>query len=224
MPRDRTTWTLIGSLAAALTLLTALVIAGGPLVQLDWRVHAWADARPQSWVSGAAYAVALVGGRWILLWPLGAAALWLSWRERRLWPLGYAAAGVLGMVGAVGVGKLAIGRTAPAEGMVEVFAGGLSYPSGHTVNVIVLGWLLVRLSGWLFPRHEQVVLRAGGCVVGAGAVLMSACMVYLDYHWISDMVASFLLGPLILATLDRVLVPLVGGVRRRAREPEVART
>lgn len=224
MPRDRTTWRLIGSLAAAFTLLTALVIKGGAVVEIDWRVHLWADARPQSWVSGAAYAVALVGGRWILLWPLGAAALWLSWRERHWWPLGYTVTGVLGMVGGVGVAKLGIGRTAPAEGMGEVFAGGLSYPSGHTVNVIVLGWLLVRLFAWLFPLRERRVRHTGAWLVGAGAVLMSACMVYLDYHWVSDMVASFFLGPLILVTLDRVLLRLIRGPRERAREPEVART
>lgn len=70
-------------------------------------------------------------------------------------------------------------------------AGGWSFPSGHTLNAVVLGGLIAwlvgrRLSGW----------RRGLLWVGAGlwAALVGLSRIYLGVHYPSDVLASMALG------------------------------
>lgn len=203
----------------AQVVVTVQVLRGGSLVALDFHVHDWVEGHGHPALRTFMYGVALLGGRWLLVPPLGVAMLLRCYRSRSWQPLLYTAAGVLAMIGAVLLAKLAIGRSAPGSGVSEVFAGGLSYPSGHTVNVIVLGWLLVRLL--TAGRAHRWLPVAAGCVVAAAA-LMSASVVYLDYHWLSDVFVAWALGVLLVLVVDHFAPrpPPLGEERaERRRQP-----
>ncbi len=74
-------------------------------------------------------------------------------------------------------------------------AGGWSFPSGHTLNAVVLGGMLAwlvgrRLSGW-----RRIVLWIG---VTLWAGLVGLSRVYLGVHYPSDVLASLAVGSICL--------------------------
>nr|WP_281373657.1 phosphatase PAP2 family protein [Haloechinothrix aidingensis] len=119
----------------------------------------------------------------------------------------------------VGLAKLGFGRKDPAFDDPELFQGGLLFPSGHAANV-VLTWgvvaYLLAVYGPLWHRR-----RALGAGVAALTLLMGVTAVYRDTHWMTDMLAGFLMGAIVLQAvvlLDAVRVELaVGHVLGRLR-------
>ena len=115
--------------------------------------------------------------------------------------------------------KLLVRR--PRPGAVDVLGpidNSYSFPSGHTLNSTVL----IALAVWLLWRSSSVLRRA--LLVECGVLLaagIGASRVYLGYHWVTDVTASWLValawllavslagGPLVRETLrltDRRLV------------------
>ncbi|MFI5957710.1 phosphatase PAP2 family protein [Cryptosporangium sp. NPDC051539] len=143
-----------------------------------------------------------LGQNWVF--PLASAlvALLLALRTRRVRPL-VGLAGVFALHTAViGVAKFCAGRPPPSSGNPHLFAGGLSFPSGHAANILVfsatLGVLLVALTG--DGRWARRMLGVG---IGAAAICV-ACMVVLGFHWASDAAAGLALG----VALRAIVTPL----------------
>jgi undecaprenyl-diphosphatase len=103
--------------------------------------------------------------------------------------------------------KLLIGRPRPIDDLVDVFApvAGFSFPSGHvTFYTVFFGFvvflLLARMPrGWLrwvlaLPAAAMVAL------VGPSRIILGA-------HWLSDVVAAYLLGFSLLALAIELYVP-----------------
>lgn len=137
---------------------------------------------PSAWTLSSlivAVGVALSGRTWL---PLRLVAL----------PVAVSAATVL-------VLKAAVGRTGPPG---EALPRTLGYfPSGHTATTFVCTGALAALLAVRRPQWARV-LRIG---VGAWTVLMGAALVYYRYHWVTDAVASLLLGWVILRIFCRAL-------------------
>jgi len=74
-------------------------------------------------------------------------------------------------------------------------AGGWSFPSGHTLNAVVLGGLLVWLIGWRLSGWRRAAL---GVWAGLWAALIGLSRVYLGVHYPSDVLASLAVGGLCL--------------------------
>lgn len=74
-------------------------------------------------------------------------------------------------------------------------AGGWSFPSGHALNAVVLGGLLVWLIGWRLNGWRRVGL---GVLAGLWAALIGLSRVYLGVHYPSDVLASLAVGGLCL--------------------------
>lgn len=128
---------------------------------------------------------------------VGLVALVVAWRSRSLAPA--LAAGVAVLLLVVGVLSLKYGLARPPPDVRTSPAGhGGSFPSGHTSSVIVcygtIGWLLA------LPRRARVALVSGLALVVGGY------LIFLDYHWFSDVVGAALLGPSLL-WLAATLVP-----------------
>jgi undecaprenyl-diphosphatase len=128
-----------------------------------------------------------------------------------------AAGGSLAMTLAI---KSLVGRSRPplAEA-VPPYESSASFPSGHTLNAIVITGILVYST--LLIVHTT---RARWWTVGVGgvyAIAIGLSRVYLGHHWLSDVVGAWLLG---LAWLTVVIVAhrLVHAYATRARPDRAA--
>jgi membrane-associated phospholipid phosphatase len=204
-------------LLVVLIALLAGVLTGSRVVDWDLAVYRWAPAAHWPQLRG-------VLGWWVLLGQraicLVLAVLWLglrAWRERDLRPLGVLLVATLLTNIGVGAMKTTVDRLGPLQlgadavlpGASDVFApGGTVFPSGHTANAVVTWGVLV-----LVARSHR---RLGAVLAALVAGSVGLTTVYLGTHWLSDVVAGWCAGGLVLLSLPAV-VPWVERVADRAR-------
>ncbi|GAB6902033.1 hypothetical protein JCM9957A_51230 [Kineosporia succinea] len=184
---------------AVLAALTGLVVAGGSL-GVDDATLGWFTVLDRPGAVHLTWRTLVMGGQF---WLVGTAVIVVgvlrAWRSRSWRPavVGALAVGALDVL--IIASKHLVGRTSPHSGLNEVLAGGSSYPSGHTANATMcLALLTVLLAG---GRRRRVSLIAA--VVGA--VVVGLCNLVLGYHWLSEVVAGWLLGGLIVVAAAHVL-------------------
>ena len=221
--------------AVLVTVLGALLVAvvtGSRLVEWDlavYRLLPW-----QRWP-----VLTDVLDRWVVLGQRAVCLLLaVAWLARRAWverdgrPLLVLLVATLltnvlvgGMKTLVGrLGPLQLGAGAVLPGAADVFAsGGTIFPSGHTANAVVTWGVLAVVA----RRHRvAAVALATGTAVSVGLIT-----VYLGTHWLSDVVAGWCAGGLVLLALPTA-VPLASrvlhllrrwGARLRTVRPRVVR-
>lgn len=89
--------------------------------------------------------------------------------------------------------KHVVGRERPpVMSQVLPWETGYAFPSGHTLFAVML-WCgaAALLSGQVRRRAHRIVLVGCGTTV---AVAVGASRIYLGYHWLTDVLGSFLLG------------------------------
>ncbi|AUY54031.1 phosphatase PAP2 family protein [Streptomyces sp. CB01881] len=191
-------------------LVVAGVLLNSALVDLDWSVRL---ARPyERWPS-----LEPLLDNWVVAGQRGPSAMaafaWLGWRAhrlRRLRPLLVMGAALLLLNVTVGGVKIVTGRLGPHYahyvGSPELFSGGTIFPSGHTANAVVtwgvLAYLAVR-----WRRTGAVLAAATACSVGLTTV-------YLGTHWVTDVLAGWAAGLLVLLSLP-LLEPVVTAAEQR---------
>ncbi len=188
-------------LVAALTLLIVAVLAVLVVLYNVLSVDLWATRRLQgqrALLLRTMYGVSLFGYQpWaavtVAVGTLGV-GLWLGWRVG-----GY----LLGLTVAQGLLnaalKLAIGRPRPVGSLVEVVVPehGNSFPSGHVMFYTVFFGMLAFLF-WTHlhrPRLRWSAVVPCLCLV----LLVGSSRMLLGAHWLSDVLAAYLLGGTILA-------------------------
>jgi membrane-associated phospholipid phosphatase len=100
----------------------------------------------------------------------------------------------------VGTFKYALGRTKPREGFDLLHAGGMSYPSGHASNAILI-WGII---AYLIYRYAHVDRYRGRLASTAvGVLALTVCIVSLvrNTHWFSDLFGGLLLGGALLVLI-----------------------
>lgn len=191
-----------GLLAAAAALVSIDVLAGGWLTDVDHGVASWSAAHRWPGHVPLATVVAAAGQRGPVAIVVAGTVLVLALRRRSWRPvlLPAVAVGALNVV--VGALKFSIGRTAPYSGHDLLFAGGTLFPSGHSANsVLMWGSLAVVLfSAGTVRRRWLLVVAVAGVSVSVGAA-----SIYLDTHWVSDILGGWLVGGSLLAVLAAVI-------------------
>ena len=188
--------------------LTMAVVLGSPLDTVDrdalhWQLaQRWPALRP--WV----LAYVMIGQRGpatLLALPWIA---WRSWRSRSPRALIRLALALLLLNLLVGAVKTVTGRLGPqlTSHPTAVFDGGTIYPSGHVANVVMLFGVLA----WTATRHRRAAIWA----VVALTLTVGAGTVYLDTHWVTDVLGGALGGAIVLLLLPTLLPPTERGVRR----------
>jgi undecaprenyl-diphosphatase len=87
--------------------------------------------------------------------------------------------------------KVLVGRLRPVVPEPVAGAGGFSFPSGHATTVtIIVGVVLLVLLPAVPARRQRAVTVTGVCVV----VLVGLTRVALGVHFVSDVVAGWMLG------------------------------
>ncbi|MFF7244012.1 phosphatase PAP2 family protein [Embleya sp. NPDC008237] len=140
---------------------------------------------------------------------LAAAALFATVRRRSAYPIAIAAGGVLVVTIAVIAGKDLIGRPGPSEAPVPADGWGF-FPSGHTATSTVCYGIAALLLGRVGSARAGRRWALGAVVLCA---LIGFALLWCDYHWLADVLASWALCGIVLWAAARVAD--AGGLRAR---------
>jgi membrane-associated phospholipid phosphatase len=177
--------------------VTQQVITNGPLIALDARIANAGRFNFPSWIDFILMRIDDLGLRGLTATALIIAAIYIARRFKTWRPLNLAILSILALNLTVGLAKLLIGRTKPQLNVDLIYAGGLSYPSGHASNAI-LSWGVL---AYLIYRYAHVD-RYRGRLASAGVALISVsvCFVSLfrNTHWLSDLVGGLFIGAALL--------------------------
>jgi len=118
----------------------------------------------------------------------GLALAWRRWTPVVLMILATAGSLLMTMVGKVVIGRV----RPPVELAVPPLETSASFPSGHSLNaVVVAGVLAYLLIGWLRTSRA----RAAVVIVAASfALAMGLSRVFLGHHWLTDVLVAWALG------------------------------
>jgi undecaprenyl-diphosphatase len=197
-----------GTVSLLYALVCVAVLSGSPLVDLDTAVFRWSTSTRWPGLYEFLTAWVLLGQRAVCL---VLAATWLgvrALRTRDLRPLITFGLATLLLNVSVGLVKTVIGRLGPLQlgaeavhpGASTVFSGGTIFPSGHAANAVVTWGLLA----WLARRCR----RSWGVAAGLLAASIGLTTIYLGTHWVSDVLAGWAAGGLVLMAVP-ALTPLV---------------
>ena len=186
---------LAGALAV-FVLVTADVLAGGPLSRFDRTLSDWAldtgipgEGWRRPWQREADQLVNFgdreVAGLVVLL-----ALAVLCWRGRTVVP--FARLAVLAAAALAIVLSMKVGIARPAPSGVSPDAALRSYPSGHTATAVVVWGVLASVTA----EHPGRGVSAGVAWVLSwlAPLLTMVGMVLRDYHWLTDLVGAAALG------------------------------
>jgi len=177
--------------------VTQQVITNGPLISLDARIANAGRVDFPSWIDFILMRIDDLGLRGLTATALMIAAIYIARRFKTWRPLNLAIFSIIALNLTIGLAKLLIGRTKPQLNVDLIYAGGLSYPSGHASNAI-LSWGVL---AYLIYRYAHVN-RYRGRLASAGVALvsLSVCVVSLfrNTHWLSDLVGGLFIGAALL--------------------------
>jgi membrane-associated phospholipid phosphatase len=115
------------------------------------------------------------------------------WRRRSWPPVALALAGVSGVALVIVTAKALVVRDRPHISFAVIAEDGYSFPSGHATGTAAIAflsaWMLTR---WLITSWTGRVI-AWTVAIGLAAVI-GFSRVYLGVHYVSDVVAGWLLG------------------------------
>ena len=177
--------------------VTQQVLTNGPLIALDARIANAKRIDFAPWIDFILMRIDDLGLRGLTASALLVAAIYIARRFKTWRPLNLAILSIIVLNLIVGLAKLLIGRTKPLLNVDLIYAGGLSYPSGHASNAI-LSWGVL---AYLIYRYAHVD-RYRGRLASAGVALISVsvCVVSLirNTHWLSDLVGGLFIGAALL--------------------------
>lgn len=179
-------------------LYTLAVIYKSPVLELDTEIRRIRRSMDQSWRPFVQYYVAFGqrGPSTLVFLPF---FIWIAWRKRSAQPLVLLGTALIMLNLSVGIVKIITGRLGPRHTWDShaIFAGGNIYPSGHVSNTVVLYGLIA----WIALEYRRTLVVAAvwlSVSVGLGTV-------YLNTHWLSDIVGGWLAGALVLLALPWVM-------------------
>lgn len=183
-------------LLAGYLLLTLGVIYRSPILTLDGAVYhlrlrqhwpgafGWIDRYVMLGQRAPSTALALP---WIA---------WRAWRERSPRPVVMLATALVVLNLSVGVVKVATARLGPlrtAHVHAVFVQGGNIFPSGHVSNAVVLYGLLA----WITVKYRKTAIAAAVFI----SLTVGLSTIYLNTHWLSDVVGGWAAGGLVLLAL-----------------------
>ena len=183
--------------------VTQQVITNGQLIALDAKIANAGRTDFPSWIDFLLMRIDDLGLRGLTATALMIAAVYIARRFKTWRPLNLAILSLLALNLTVGLAKLLIGRTKPQLNVDLIYAGGLSYPSGHASNAL-LSWGVL---AYLIYRYAHVDRYRGRLAsTGVALISLSVCVVSLfrNTHWLSDLVGGLFIGAALLVMVIAV--------------------
>jgi membrane-associated phospholipid phosphatase len=178
--------------------LTVAVVVGSPLDALDHAAAAMGLTHRFPKVTPWVFNYVIVGQRGPSSLVAGSYLAWRAWRLRSWRPLVMLMSALVLLNVGVGMVKLAIGRLGPSltTHPRAVFEGGDIFPSGHTSNAVVIFGVLA-IVAVRYRRAMFAIAVVVSTTIGLGTV-------FLDTHWVTDVLGGWLAGILVLLMLPTV--------------------
>ena len=186
-------WIVVSALAAGFTAVLEDVLEGDGIAAVDRPALRWLATHRDLWLTRTLRVVTIAGNPAMLAALTVMVCVVATWWRRSWLPA------VIGLVGAGGIGlivitaKALVGRNRPPSPYAVIAANGYSFPSGHATGTAAVALLCA----WMFTRWV-ITAWAGKVAVWATAIgvigVVGFSRVYLGVHWISDVLAGWLLG------------------------------
>jgi len=183
--------------------VTQQVITNGQLIALDAKIANAGRTDFPSWIDFLLMRIDDLGLRGLTATALMIAAIYIARRFKTWRPLNLAILSLIALNLTVGLAKLLIGRTKPQLNVDLIYAGGLSYPSGHASNALLTWGVLA----YLIYRYAHVDRYRGRLAsTGVALISLSVCVVSLfrNTHWLSDLVGGLFIGAALLVMVIAV--------------------
>ncbi|GAA5113439.1 hypothetical protein GCM10025762_24970 [Haloechinothrix salitolerans] len=173
-------------------------VNSGVLIVIDRAARTLVDAEQYPILTAIALGADHIGQREPIAGVLLGCAATLA-RYQRTWrPIVLSIAALLAVNFVVGVLKISYGRGKPQFGDTAPFVDGMIFPSGHTANVVITwGLLAYILITYGYLRRRRAAIR----IVITLSLLMGLISWYLDTHWVTDIIAGWLIGAILLQGL-----------------------
>jgi membrane-associated phospholipid phosphatase len=193
----------VAVLFAGFLLVTQQVITNGPLIHLDALIFKAHRPHLNHIEKLILMRIDNLGLRGVTATILFITAFFIARRFKSWRPLNLSVLAVLALNLVVGLAKLGVGRTKPRLNVDLVYAGGLSYPSGHASNAIltwgVLAYILYRYS---HPKAWHPL--AMGFAAGAFTLGVTIVSAFRNTHWLSDLLGGLFIGGALLVMVIAV--------------------
>ena len=169
------------------------VKSGGVADLIDQPLQAWMVGHRHGWLDTAATWYTDLGGKIGMPILATSVVLALAWWWRTRTPIVLMAVATVGSLVLTGTGKTLTGRARPpAADAVPPLESSPSFPSGHTLNAVVVATVLAYLVLIYVGSHVGRVLTVAGLV--AFCALMGLSRIYLGHHWLTDVLAGAAAG------------------------------
>lgn len=181
------------------------------LRSIDQPVQDWMINNRPPWLTGFVAWFSNTGGP--IFQPIITALLagYFAWRWRSWTPIIITALAGIGALGGTIAGKKIVGRLRPPiEQSIPPYEYSPSFPSGHTLNgIVVAGIVAYLLMHWYRGKLARAIILLLATIY---ALAMGLSRVYLGHHWLTDVFVGWLLGGawiLAVITLHRVWLTLM---------------
>lgn len=208
-------WRLAFCAALFVVVMVQVWTNAGVLIHADHVGHELGLVDRVPWLEPIALALDHIGQREPIGGLMLGCAATLAWYRHTWRPITLCVVAILSVNLIVGTLKLTTGRVKPFFDKTALFEGGMIFPSGHTANVVLtwglLFYLLIAYGG--ARRKRAAVWTTVGLSLSMGMITF-----FLDTHWITDIIAGWIIGGILLELLvlyDTVRPPITKDLASR---------
>lgn len=192
---------------SAFLYVTYEVVSAGWLIKIDDQISTAHRVAFPGWVNFILLRIDDLGLRWLSATSilLLSAYLWRRFNTYR--PVLLSLLALLALNGVVGLLKLFIGRTKPRLNMDILNYGGMSFPSGHISNAVLV-WGLFAYLVYKYLWHQQKSAKYLITIISSVTSAIFCVSLFRDTHWFSDLVGGIFLGMALLISVtafDRIV-------------------
>jgi len=201
---------LIAVAVSALICFLAIAVARPCFDQVNASVNLWATGIQTEGLTGAAKAIDFFDTKILLIFtlPLAGVLLWNDHAEKAVLLAG--AMGIDALL--LEASKTLIASPRPINSLL-VDADG-SFPSGHVTSILVFSVMLT----YLACQNRKTLSKLCTAAIGPLAVIVAFDRLYLNAHWLSDVVAAPFLALFIIAATILIVPQLLHWVKRKQNQ------